>query len=703
MKQIVFLLFILGSSFSSLRANKIDRGFLALNVFNYFEAKNMFEKGLKKDPSPAAYGLAVIYYRQDNPFHQIDSAYKYIQIAESNFTAIKIKTQKKYELKYQFTYFSILELRRQISTAFFRKAVNQNSVAGYELFLDQHSWALEKNQAVRLRDSLAYLTAFEAQKSDSIQAFLNRYPNTHLKETAQKQFYLLQYREEVPADNEQVLSSFIRQNYSNVYVGEAEDRLYEMITAENSVEAYIYFIRTYPRNKNITKAWRNLYQRYMFDYSDNRAKLFLETYPDFPFKQEVEEDIRLSSQIFLPFRKGNLFGMMDKKGDVVIDALYDVLSYYSEGLAMASKNGKIGYIDKRNKVVIPFQFDSGTDFENGRAQVEQNGKVGIIDRLGKLVFEIKYQDIGQFSEGLVYAAEQDLYGFYDRFGKEIIAPVYEEAFSFSKGIAKVVKNGNQAFISQQGDFVIPPLYESIRFFNDSLLIFEQESAFGIMSLKGEIILQPEYQQIGEVIQNRALCVKAGKVGYLDSVGKLIIPCQFETMPNLMVSGKFVGDVAKVKSKGKFGLIDKKGKWILEPSLQELGQVATWMAFQKGKMWGFISQKNKIVIQPVYDFAESFELGLAVVTSLGKKGVIDNQSNFVIVPQYEDIKRIDSKNFQVFNGTKYGIFSTKGQQLTPVNYDQIRPFQQDFLLLTNEEAVHYFHLPSETLIIPKVDE
>ena len=63
-------------------ANKITKGFEALQEFNYFEAKKLFTKSLKKYPAPASFGLATIYYRKDNPFHSLDSAYKYIGIAK---------------------------------------------------------------------------------------------------------------------------------------------------------------------------------------------------------------------------------------------------------------------------------------------------------------------------------------------------------------------------------------------------------------------------------------------------------------------------------------------------------------------------------------------------------------------------------------------------------------------------------------------
>jgi TPR repeat protein len=61
-------------------------------IFDYFQAKKLFQKSLKKDTSPAAYGLAQIYFRKDNPFHSLDSAYKYIGIAKSTREKVKLKT-----------------------------------------------------------------------------------------------------------------------------------------------------------------------------------------------------------------------------------------------------------------------------------------------------------------------------------------------------------------------------------------------------------------------------------------------------------------------------------------------------------------------------------------------------------------------------------------------------------------------------------
>src|SRR5690554_4450406 len=85
-KKSLFLLCNIILFFSiELFAGRIDRAFEALEVYNYFKAKDLFYKSLKKDLVPASYGLSIIYGRNDNPFYNLDSAYKYIVIADTNF------------------------------------------------------------------------------------------------------------------------------------------------------------------------------------------------------------------------------------------------------------------------------------------------------------------------------------------------------------------------------------------------------------------------------------------------------------------------------------------------------------------------------------------------------------------------------------------------------------------------------------------
>ncbi len=107
--KIVFLLVLVVYS-SICSANKITKAFSALKSYNYFEAKQSFEKLLKKEPAVAAYGLSNIYYRTDNPFSNIDTAYKFILQSENVFKALPLKNKVHY-LKYRVSEHTIVLLK----------------------------------------------------------------------------------------------------------------------------------------------------------------------------------------------------------------------------------------------------------------------------------------------------------------------------------------------------------------------------------------------------------------------------------------------------------------------------------------------------------------------------------------------------------------------------------------------------------------
>lgn len=699
MRSFFILIFLLGLLSNSIaRAGKIEKGFEALKEYNYFKAKELFESSLKKSNSAASYGLALIFYRKDNPFHSLDSAFLYIQKAEENYSSIKEKKKEKYK-EFGFDYLNILELRSKISTEFFEISLKSNTVDAYTQFINAHPWANELFVATHKRDSIAYEEVKLKNTSAAYQLFLKTYPSSSLFATVQLDYYRTQYKEFTHTNSLVSYLEFMAKCPDNPYVPEAEDRVYELTTENNSVESFYSFIQAYPKNKNVGNAWRNLYQLYMVNYTDERIQEFIEEYPKYPYKEELEADIQNMKLNLLPYKEEEYFGFMDYSGKIIIPAEFEQVGFFKEGLALAVKNGQSGYLDKSGKVVIPFQYSSGSDFEQGRAIVEKNGRFGMIDRVGNLIFPLEFNDLGFLSEGLVYGMKDSLYGYYDKNFSVRLPEKYTEAFAFIDGKAKVQIGENQAFIDEYGTFTVPPGYPEISFFNDTLLTFEEEELFGLMRKNCQVVVPAVYEEIGQLSIDRALVVRDGLLGYIDGSGKEIVKPQFEVFPNYLERGQFHSNLAIVKQKGKFGIIDKQGKVVLPISYSEIGNISALISFTKGKAWGFMDLTGKVIIQPEFDYAESFKDGLAVVEKLTLQGVIDSKRKEIIPLNFTSIDRLTKDMFLVSNGSKYGVYSTKGEQLVPLNYQQIRLIEKDFLLLTSHNEVHYLYLPEKRIIQP----
>ncbi len=362
----------------------------------------------------------------------------------------------------------------------------------------------------------------------------------------------------------------------------------------------------------------------MLDFDDQRIVKFKKDFPAYPYKDELETDLKLLKLDLLPFKSNVLYGYMDLSGKVVIPAEYEQLGFFHEGLAFAVKNEKYGFIDKGNRVVVPFEYESVTDFEQGRSIVEINDKLGVVDRSGAVVFPVEFDEIGILSEGLVYVSKNDMYAYYDKNFNLRIPFRFNEAYNFQNGKAKVQVDGKQGVIDIYGTFLVPPAYEDINFFNDSLLVFEENEYYGIMRKNTEIVSPANFDEIGVLNLNRALAVFEDLIGYLDGTGKMVIKAQYETYPNYVKRGQFKSNLAVVKQKGKYGVIDRNGKVIIPLAFNDLGEISSLMAFSKGKGWGFIDQTGKVIIQPEFDFAESFVNETAIVEKLTLQGVIDNK-------------------------------------------------------------------------------
>jgi len=92
----------------------------------------------------------------------------------------------------------------------------------------------------------------------------------------------------------------------------------------------------------------------------------------------------------------------------------------------------------------------------------------------------------------------------------------------------------------------------------------------------------------------------------------------------------------VKIAGKYGYIDKLGNLIIETQFDYAlafseGLAAVRVGDEKQAKWGYIDKSGKYVIAPQFDGAESFSGGLAMVRIGDKQGYIDKEGTWVWKP------------------------------------------------------------------------
>lgn len=688
------LLFISIFMGAFLWASQIKNGFKALEIFNYFEAKRLFEKSEKKHAVPAAYGLSIIYERSDNPFHQLDSAYSKITKAYTGFSHLTPKQKAKYAKWGVVDSLKIIRQRDLISSDLFKRALETNSEFAFNQFIVQNPWSPNVNEATFYRDSLRFFEAKNRATSQAFQSFLSDYPQSEYALRAQNWYDKLLYAEQT--QNNQLIDyiNFVNHYPNNPFVTNAEDRIFELATVTKTAESYRLFIRDYPKNHNVNVAWKRYYESEMQkDFSVQAIKVFVESNPEYPFLLQAQEEMKWQNATLLPLNWRGKWGYLSKDGQKEIEFIYDFARPFNEGLAAVSMNGKTGFIDKTGQMRIEAKFDDADDFHEGFAVVEMNELFGLINRSGEYIVEPIYEDLGGVYEGLCAFETDEGYGYFDQKGFVRLRPSFSDAYDFENGVAVVAKNDYYGLIDAFGTTFLPFMFDDVSRLDSNNYKVEMDGEYGVMNLNKDTILPIKFDYIEAVGEQCYLVELDDEINYYSLKDSAFISENwFETYPEYKIWGKFHHGWAKVKLEDGFQFISPNGQLFFSKTYSNLGQFDTYIAFQKDDKWGYMIQSGQILIKPQFDKAFSFDGvhqtgGIVELSPL--YGLIKPDGNEIYHPYYEEFILFSDSVYIVKSRGKYGLLNTMGDTLIPFKYRYIEPFDAEVVKLTGENDILYY--------------
>ena len=342
-------------------------------------------------------------------------------------------------------------------------------------------------------------------------------------------------------------------------------------------------------------------------------------------KQETERIAYLEKAELEYFRIDGKFGFKIKETEeIIIQAKYDWVAYFHEGLVAVQLNGKYGFIDKTGNEVIPFKYDYANIFHGGLAVVQLNGKYGYINKDGKEVTPFKYDYASGSYEGLAKVQLNKKYGYIDKDGKEVILLKYDYAHDFCEGLAAVGLDGKYGFIDKAGKEVIPLKYNSMETsFREGLAAVKLNGKWGYIDKAGKEVIPFRYDSAKNFYEGLSAVGLNGKYGFIDKAGKEMIPFKYDSVPVY----RFCEDLAAVGLDGKYGFIDKAGKEVIPFKYDYAYCFMEGLAAVKlnGK-WGYIDKAGKEVIPFEYDSTIGFSNSRTLVKINQAEFYIDKSGN-----------------------------------------------------------------------------
>jgi len=673
------------------KAGGLGKGFEALEVHDYFKAKSFFYKSLKKDSAAAAYGLSVIYARNNNPFYNLDSALLYIKISSVTFYRTTTEKQKIKYKTYQVDTLSIQKQKAVVDEKCFVFAKENNTITSYNYFIENNIGAIQIIESIVNRNKLAYGKVKKINTSVSYKSFMEMYPKAKEFNEAKARFDKQLFKEYTASRTLASNVRFVREQPASFYVAEAQDNIYDLATKTKTVKAYYYFIKTYLNNPSVPKAWRNIYNISTQVHTSKNIKKFLNQFPDYPFKEELKQDYILANTVYYPIQTNKKWGFVNQEFKEVIKPIYSWVSNFSEGAAAVMLNDKVGFINKNKITVIPFKYEEAEPFVNGLAIVGNNDKYGIINRAGETIVPIIYDEIGETSNQFISVELNGKYGFIDQKGNLKVGLQYETVGDFNNGIAYVKQNGLYGIIDTNLYYVVKPKYGWIDNLKNEFIRVKENGLFGVIDSKGKYVVAPIYNQLTEIGNGYAMVVKDDLYGYIKSNGEVVIAIEIPYTAGVINWGLFnEKGLARIMSEEKFGLIDTMGKRFVPALFEDIGAISDdLIAIKRHNKWGYCDYQIKLKIPYNFESVEGFAGKFAIVKSEGNYGMINKRGSFVIEAKYESIERFENQILLVKENGLYGLIDSNQTVIFPVQYKKIELLADtNFLRLYSENGFEY---------------
>jgi len=367
------------------------------------------------------------------------------------------------------------------------------------------------------------------------------------------------------------------------------------------------------------------------------------------------------------------------------EAKLDAMPYY----IWVKSKGKVGILDwEKAKPILPAIFTNITI-------VHQHGETyfyslhgdlyGIYDKLGKEILPPKYRLQSDRYTSMRYAYgdlndspfifpvhDDKQLGLYDSSKKKFIVPVGNieiswlnaRTFEVRRKVEGTPYTEESAVYNSNGEILIPYARDiySLKLLNDKLLVIEQGTQYLIYNMKGEKVFErQDWDRSGfynnykiprntgndaQPFQSGLFKIKIkGDNLFIDENGKQVRFNDFAYVSEFY--DNLAWAVRKTGEEIRYGLIDTKGKVIIEPQFDRVDVIndhPNLILVQKKEKYGVLDRQGKMIMEPIYDAIDSFSPELIEIRLKDKYGLATDDGTIVLTPKFDYLRRnYDSEN------------------------------------------------------------
>ena len=261
--------------------------------------------------------------------------------------------------------------------------------------------------------------------------------------------------------------------------------------------------------------------------------------------------------------------------------------------------------------------------------------------------------------------------------------------------------------------------------NDSLAVYAIPEKRGYINANnGEIVIDAElndYRKAWVFSEGLAAVMKDGKIGFINAKNEVVIPFQFDYSDKCRMwdFGYLFHDGYCIMTNkgGDLGLIDKNGKWIVEPSYDEIWapHKSGYRVIVKDNKHGVLDSNCNVVYPAEYGYISIIPDGF-VLTKGGRQWQVDFDDNTVQPFMFDNTYYLNYPigynecgeiqyafanfvKYEVMNS--YGIMNRiTGEPITPAIYSDINMLSKELFEVQEYDSYDWYLLDTKGNVVSK---
>ena len=198
--------------------------------------------------------------------------------------------------------------------------------------------------------------------------------------------------------------------------------------------------------------------------------------------------------------------------------------WHEENVLRVQKDGKYGLINLGGKELSSCEYEEITAIEEitGALKVKKDGKFGILDKDGKEILKTQYSDIKRLGkeskDGFIVKSEDNKYGIVDYSGNIIIENKYEDIENIHKNDLYVTKNNGKYILVKKDGTEIAVNADEIKDIlsnTENGIIVVKNGKYGVIKITGESVIDTIYDDLKEAKSGILIAKQNNKYGIID--------------------------------------------------------------------------------------------------------------------------------------------------------------------------------------------